>query len=346
MFGRYSLRYMGYRERDSIHLLQWPGDLGPRGTPEGKGKFFVFSDKEAGRWNLVQGLYPGGKGELIRDPWNHAGYYLYEIPPALVDAARGLRAGGRGVSETIRFVGEKPANRSRLDLRGSYYCAAPDNYRFRFSSPGVRVFLAGKPLLPGRKVKLLRGFYPIRVVWENPPSILGSPIEMEDPAGLWKPLDPDNLTALEISRGLQGSYFRSDEAGTAPFLEEWDPLVDFEGLDFPTIPGPFWADWRGKMDAPVAGAYEWKMFTSPSEKARLIIDRKAVTPWEAQPAGSVVLSRGTHLLEVKYQSDGGLFSFAVLLWKPPGREKFDFVPNEVFGKIESHMNLDLAVEVP
>ena len=271
---------------------------------------------------------------MIRDPWNHAGYYLYEVPPAPVDAARGLRVEGKDESETIRFDGERPANRSRLDLRGSYYCAAKDNYRFRFLSPGLRVFLAGKPLLPGRKVELLRGFYPIRVAWENPPSILRSPIEIEDSAGLWKPLDSGNLTALEISRGLLGSYFRSADAGTAPFLEEWDPLVDFEGLDFPPISGPFWAVWRGKMDAPVAGTYEWKMFTSPSEKAQLIIDRKAVTPLEAQPAGSVLLSRGTHLFGIKYQSDADLFSFAVLLWKPPGRGKFDFVPNEVFGKIQ------------
>jgi hypothetical protein len=311
--GRPTVQYLSYFQRDRIKPIHWPGDLGPFSTISGRGRLFILDETEEGQWELLKSLYPGGDEGFYQDIEGHVVNYSYRIPPALVDGARNLRSADSGRKK-----------------RGSFFADRPGLYHFRWGREKVRLTMGTQPVLNGNGIQLAKGFHPIQIEWTDRLGSLQVLPEVSSPSGGWESMGPACLVSLEVPKGLLGQYFYSPNGIEKPFLEEWDPVIDFHALDFPATASSLYIHWKGRFRAPSAGLYEWKAFTYPSERAQIQVDGKDLTPPMESPEGSASLAEGWHPFELKYQNHPNLFSALVLLWKKPGDTRYQVMPNEVF----------------
>jgi hypothetical protein len=116
-------------------------------------------------------------------------------------------------------------------------------------------------------------------------------------------------------------------------LERWEPVLNYTFRDLPLIDTPGSARWSGELIAPKTGVYEFLIVTFENAKAGLSLDGSPVTDLAAHPAGRAKLKAGNHKIFLDYQMPAAQVAAVNLLWKKPGAEKFEFVPNENFGKI-------------
>jgi hypothetical protein len=141
-------------------------------------------------------------------------------------------------------------------------------------------------------------------------------------------LDAGSFDSLASPRGLLGLYFRGGEWNGTPFLEEWDPVLNFtNGNDFSTAPVcPVL--WTGKLEVEDPGNYRF-LFTPPSS-ARLKIDGKE---WNGENPGNtgVFLKKGSHSLDLYAGHAGYWPSFSFMWVKPNG--KVEVVPYSAFGEV-------------
>ena len=114
-----------------------------------------------------------------------------------------------------------------------------------------------------------------------------------------------------------------------------DPLINFTNLgDFGVSYPPFWADWKGEIQAPATGAYGFLLLTG--EKGRLDLDGRKVVDTLQGHSGSIRLAAGSHELHlycVRNENPDVALDFH-LLWKKPGEAHYEVVPNSAFGKIQ------------
>ncbi len=86
----YTIRFLGYSQRDHFHLLKVPEDLacGPGQGKRGKG-FFLEPDRD-GLYALLKSLYPGGQVEDFLNPKGELALRLYLVPPVELAKRKGL----------------------------------------------------------------------------------------------------------------------------------------------------------------------------------------------------------------------------------------------------------------
>jgi 4-amino-4-deoxy-L-arabinose transferase-like glycosyltransferase len=137
-----------------------------------------------------------------------------------------------------------------------------------------------------------------------------------------------------MERGLLGLYRHGQDESEPPFLRRWDPILNFGYRDLPMTGTPLFIRWTGKFKAAVGGHYNlWGAIFSATDQGRIEVDQKRSQGLSANPAWEGDLKPGWHLLDFYFQDGGSPVAAASLLWKPPGREKYDFMPNEVLGLI-------------
>ncbi len=143
--------------------------------------------------------------------------------------------------------------------------------------------------------------------------------------------------APRVERGLKGEYRLSGNAEEKPFLERWDPVVNFTFRDLPMTSHPLDVHWTGRLRAPQSGVYEFQVATLGADRAGLAIDGKDAAGFVSSPAARMVLKAGWHSLDLKFHK--GLLPIATvgLLWKRPGEAKFEFIPNGALGKVPPGM---------
>ncbi len=139
-----------------------------------------------------------------------------------------------------------------------------------------------------------------------------------------------------MEKGLLGLYRHGQDEKEIPFLKRWDPILDFGYRDIPMTGTPLFIHWTGKFKAKVAGHYRlWGAIFAATDQGRIEVDQKQGQGLSANPYWEGYLKPGWHLLDFYFQDGGSPVAAASLLWEPPGRGKFDFLPNEVLGPIPS-----------
>ncbi len=95
---------------------------------------------------------------------------------------------------------------------------------------------------------------------------------------------------------------------------------------------PLFIHWKGRFKADKTGNYQFGVMLFGSAKGDLQIDQKNFNGYNHKPFWQGELKRGWHQLEFDYQDSGSSVAQVNLLWSPPGKTNFDFMPNQVFGK--------------
>ncbi len=138
---------------------------------------------------------------------------------------------------------------------------------------------------------------------------------------------PTPLHPLSFQRGLE----RKVEGLPAPV---WDPLINFTNIgDLGISHPPVDAVWTGEMKASKTGSYGFLILTR--DQGELDLDGRKVVDAAEGNGGTVRLAAGWHRLELTCRRDINpdvALDFH-LLWKKPGDEHYEFLPNEVLGKI-------------
>jgi hypothetical protein len=138
---------------------------------------------------------------------------------------------------------------------------------------------------------------------------------------------------LKTQRGLVGTYRLAGPPTGKPLLERLDPVVNFTFRDLPSADTPLSIHWKGKFLVFQAGEYQFLIVTFDSDQADLSIDGRAlVNPPQPHPTVTLQLKAGWHTLEMDFQKGAEEISTVNLLWKKPGDERFDFVPNSTWTK--------------
>jgi hypothetical protein len=136
-----------------------------------------------------------------------------------------------------------------------------------------------------------------------------------------------------IERGLWGTYRHSEAESETPFLNRWDPILNFNYRDLPGVGGPLYIHWTGRFEAAKGGSYRLWGAIFATSRGRILVDQKDENGFTSNPYWEGDLKAGWHRLDIYYQDGGSPVATVSLLWKPPAQEKYDFMPNEVFGKI-------------
>lgn len=134
-----------------------------------------------------------------------------------------------------------------------------------------------------------------------------------------------------LQRGLYGTYRVAGDA--LPFLERWDPLINFTFRDLPLASASLRIHWTGRFQAPQAGAYVFQVATWEGQQARIFVDGAGNPDFTFSPALPTTLKAGWHHLDLDFQKEDYPIAAVGLLWKRPGQGQFEFMPDKVFGPI-------------
>jgi hypothetical protein len=69
-------------------------------------------------------------------------------------------------------------------------------------------------------------------------------------------------------------------------------------------------------------------------QAKVGVTGKGETPWMACPGLELDLALGWHGLDIRYRRPEAPLATVNLLWKGPGMERYEFIPNQAFGPVE------------
>ena len=119
--------------------------------------------------------------------------------------------------------------------------------------------------------------------------------------------------------GLRGRYFRGDAWQGTPFIVRVDPFLMFAWPENAPLGGPFSVQWRGRLLAPAAGRYYFRL--EADDGVRFWMDGKvatsALTPDQANLAEvTLPLTAGLHRIRIDYFQHGGAKSLS-FYWQPP-----------------------------
>jgi hypothetical protein len=175
---------------------------------------------------------------------------------------------------------------------------------------------------------LLRGYYPVEITLQAPTGPVQFQASLVTPKGTATPLPAESWNSLRIG-GLEASYYPVNEWKGVPALVQWDPMVNFvNGTDFPYTNWQMSVRWKGVLEAPQTGDYEFMANTE--EKIGLILDGRDVIPWNRTPRnGKIHLLKGPHSLVLNFEKILG--PTLSLLWRPPMTGTMSPIPNSAFG---------------
>ena len=136
-----------------------------------------------------------------------------------------------------------------------------------------------------------------------------------------------------VQRGLYGTYRTA--GNDRPFLERWDPLINFSFRDLPQTSLPLQIHWTGHFRVPKGGNYEFQVVTWPGEGVRILVDGRGNTVFADSTVLPLPLKAGWHRLDLDFQKGDSPIAAVNLLWKRPGQGRYEFIPNDAFGPVKA-----------
>ena len=326
-FNYYSVDFFAYNCLSQLKPLNIPDTLIPVDCPADQGLFYTMDLDRKGILDLLQSIYPKGISSSALDPNGKPFVYFFEVPSTVWSQSKGLNAQyfrGRGATLVNDFPQGVPSGPLRAVFQGSLYIPQSGTYRLTNKGSGVLTWTIGGQRSAG-PVSLIKGYYPIRLVWSATSSQDKLEPWISDQNGLVTfPLGADCLTSLQIPRGLLTRYYSSENWTGTPILEQWEPIVNYtNGNDFTVRAGS--ASWEGALRVTQSGPYQFLIETS--NQARLVIDGREIIPMGGRSSVPVELLSGKHHIQMEEQ--GGLSDIS-LYWIKPHQVQRKVIPAEAF----------------
>ena len=332
-FNYYTINFLGYFHQNRLHPLLLPDSEIIHSPDVSRGMYFAIEPGRKGVLDMAQSLYPGGTPETLLDPSGNTAMLFYRVPASEVAKVRGLTAHfdkaveGASQKQIAQFPSGLPKGPYQAVLSGNLY--VPQTGEFRWDLKGnvkAELRLKNQRALPGGYFRVEKGEHPIEVLLTVPEGVTPQLTVKQNPKqGVPTILDSGSFDSLPMARGLLGRYFHDPEGKGEPFLEEWDPVLNYtNGNDFSTSPiNPI--RWSGTLDAPEAGSYQF--LASPAGSAQLKIDGKN---WDMSRPEGGALKKGAHSIELFVRA-GSWNSFTFIWAKPNGFR--EVVPMGAFGEV-------------
>lgn len=331
-YGHYTLEYFDYFVHDHVKRMDIPDSFAAL-PAAGRGLLFALEQGRSGVLGTLEQLYPGGEPEIDKDPTGNAYLYFYRVPPEIVDKARGLKAKfADGTEAQIqRFPEGLPSGPFAATFTGDFYADMQGPYRFNLPA-GMNWWIAGQRVVPGKPIELQKGFLPLKIKWSAPNGALGTALSYDGPAGNM-PIAPSHFITFPTNRGLKAEYFESMDWKGKSMRVQWEPVINYvNGNDFPFQGGTMGIHWSGQLIVPEGG--EYRFYLKTMETAGLKIDHRQITGgMGSNPQGKIVLTPGTHVIDVYYAKQNGWGADLSFLWTKPGERTMEVVPNSAFGLI-------------
>lgn len=330
-YNYYTITYFGYFHQDRLHPLTLPDSEISRTPTASRGLYYAIEQGRMGVLEMLRGLYPDGTPSFLVDPSGNTAESFFIVPPSEVAKVRGLAARfnapveGSQEKKIDAFPQGLPKGPYHAVLTGNLYVPATGDYKWEFKGNAKAVLKArNERASAAGYYHLEKGEHPIEVdLTVAAGDIPQLTLQQTPESGIPSMLDAGSFDSLPAPRGLLGRYYRDNEGKSPPFLEEWDPVLNFtNGNDFSAQ--AFSAiRWSGTLTAQDPGIY--RFFSSPMDLAEIKVDGKE---WNEKGEG---LKKGTHSIEIFVRASGGLGSFSLLWTKPNGVT--EVVPNSAFGEI-------------
>jgi len=330
-YSHYTIDYLDYFFLDKVKRMDLPETLAALPAP-GRGLLYAMEQGRTGVLDTLRSYFPGGEAEIDKDPNGGGFLYFYRVPPEIVDKARGLKAefsdGKEG--QAAQFPEVLPPGPYHATFTGDIFITLSGEYHFNFPKK-MSWTIGGESVREGVGVKLAKGFHPVKIHWTQPEGNSGLAITFDGPSGKKSLLGGSNFMTIPSTLGLKGQYYGSLDFTGVPFLEQWEPVLNFvNGNDFPVQGGAMGVHWSGTLNAPESGNYRFSTRTSGT--GGLKIDRHTAIP-DGKPQGEVHLTKGPHSIDVYYAKPNGWGADFTFLWIKPGDMSFDVVPNSAFGEV-------------
>jgi hypothetical protein len=326
-----TVNFLTYPHKDRVKKFEMPGDFAPFKTDDPKrGLCYVIMHEHTGVLRILKGLYPTGTLEESHDLNGSVMVEFFKVPPEAAAQAHGLKGNwGKGDQVLSAFPQGLPSGPFHGVFKGDLFVKMDGDYHFTAQSNGkVTWSIAGHPILPSTHLFLPRGFYSIEVHLAAPEGPVQLNLALAGPK-ITVPLGNDNLTPLNLHRGVLGHWFSSQEPGGPIVFEQWSPVLNFpHGGDFNYTNWAFSIIWEGTLNTPEVGDYSFEGKTD--EPSRLEIDGKQVYDWGANRVGTIHLLKGKHKMKLLYRKVlGPIFN---LYWKTPSDAEFTDIPLEAYGE--------------
>lgn len=334
-FNYYTIDFFGYFHQDRLHPLLLPDCQISHFPTVSRGIYYAIEQGRTGVLDMLTNLYPGGTAGYLLDPAGNTAEYFYRVPPSEVAKVRGLTAlfdrPVEGVEKTQvnQFPAGLPKGPYHAVLSGNLYVPQTGDYKWEFKGNAEAVLqVKNQKAAPGGYFHLEKGEHPIEVELTAPDAVAPVLTVQQTPkTGIPIMLDAGSFDSLPSPRGLLGRYYRDPEGKGEPFLEEWDPVLNYtNGNDFATQPiGSI--RWSGTLMVEEPGNY--RVSFTPANLGQIKIDGKDAT--ESGRKG-LVLKKGPHSVEAFAANNGGGFGSYSFIWLKPNGVP-EVVPNSAFGEI-------------
>jgi hypothetical protein len=320
------IRFYDYANLSHLHSFKIPDSLVPLSIPANRGILFAL-DRRMGILRTLQLIYPNSVQTSKKDITGHPFACFLDVPPALWAQSKGVRAQVAGKPATLLndFPKTLPKGPNRIIFSGSLFLAESGRYRLINHGKGIFQWQAqGRPVLGA--VNLIKGYIPIRLIWNEPPGEPSLNLELVSDTGLHIPLDADHLTPLKVPQGLLAKYFDTEDWKGSPALEQWEPVINYgSGRDF-YVNGKS-ASWEGRLKVVKGGTYQFEVQKDKDAQGWLVIDGKDVILLGEDQSDPVKLLAGSHSFKFYYQAPA--FESVNLRWKEPG-VGWEIIPSDAF----------------
>jgi hypothetical protein len=340
--------------------LAVPADYFPIADNAGKGAAFIVYPNNDAYLPLIRLFYPGGREEPIKSADGQTRFVSYKLTAAQMAAFQTLRATytsprGPAISRDEPNLGtlrapdapggpwQPPAGLrypTRAVWQGGLAVPAYRTYTFLVTGAaaltvdGHSVTAEQTPATgtsAQRRVDLLlaRGIHDVRLTGtlENPGTRLtvqwapaGTPPGPVAAAALYH--GPTGGLGGDIWRGAPGASLAmwAPSPGATPTLRRSDPFLGLRDATGDFGQAPAIARWRGTLDAPAAGTYDFE--TTSNGPSAVVIDGRTVVDnaagsTDGRGGGLIYLSRGPHQVRIVYAWQGGRARLE-WYWMPPG----------------------------
>ncbi len=318
-----TVRFLAYDHQADYRLWDWPRDLAvPALSPGKKGIVYLMAEGEEGIYRFLKALYPGCQTEIEKGPQGSPLLCAVRVSREELLASRGLRSVSPKVFSGNLFIPQTGFRQFASDPAG-----------------GTSWKIDGQPVPRRKPVFLVRGFHALEI--GTAPGRAPGRYWTQGPDGTVTAINSDSLTTLPVNHGLEASYYEGPP-GVGPLSNiQWDPLVNFTNrADWALSEGPFSIQWKGRVWIPKEGRYDFWALTEDGDWAQWIIDGRALSPGGPSPSGSAGLRRGWHNLVVDFRGGKDFSSAMSLAWKKPGEGRYEMIPPQAFGAVQSSFDME------
>jgi len=331
-YNYYTINYFGYFHQERLHPLALPDSLISRTPTASRGLYYAIEQGRTGVLDLLEKLYPGGTPSTLVDPAGNTAESFFTVPPAELAKVRGLAAhfdtpvDGSVEKQMTAFPAGLPKGPYHAALTGNLYVPATGDYKWEFKGDAQAAMkVRDQRANAAGYYHLEKGEHPVEVdLTVEGTGVPQLTLQQTPQSGIPGMLDAGSFDSLPAPRGLLGRYYRDTEGKSAPFLEEWDPVVNFtNGNDF-SAQGFSSIRWSGSLMVEEAGDY--RLSSYPANAAQIKVDGKE---W---PFRGGSLKKGPHSIEVFVRAPGGLGNLSLMWLKPNGMT--EVVPNSAFGEVK------------